>query len=268
MEEDEITEIHSSEQIVRPIISDIISDLLNPTIEEFMQEIFFDIVDEAMAGLVENQGPPRRRGGVGSFLEEVPLDLIEKRRSARYKSCFNEAEEFLRYKSNLELYYYSLVSKLFPTRCEEITAKSLLESYLPESLKNVDDHTLGELKQHEHGLSSFENREEILTVSESDESNLMSSILESTVLEKLSLLDGFSNFLLSVSEKFSLLWWPVHLCDIFLRCYLCWRKHYVPPEDEEHPYVNVIVLANEIILGEGFLREQTNGVNKIISLST
>ncbi len=40
--------------------------------------------------------------------------------------------------------------------------------------------------------------------------------------------------------------------EIDPRCYLSWRRHNVLPDDEDHPYLNVIILANEIVLGEAY----------------
>ncbi len=89
----------SSEKVVEPIVHEIISELMNPSVEDFMREILYGLVDDAVTASIDNPGPIRRRGGMGSFFSEVPLDLIEKRRSARYKSYYNETEEFLRLES-------------------------------------------------------------------------------------------------------------------------------------------------------------------------
>jgi hypothetical protein len=85
----------TSEEIVKPLVYDIITELMNPTIEGFMQEIIFGLMDDVVTASLDNPGPARRRGGVGSFFSEVPLDLIEKRRSARYKSYYNESKDFM-----------------------------------------------------------------------------------------------------------------------------------------------------------------------------
>lgn len=100
MEVDEETDVEvTSLKIVEPLVHEIITQLMNPSVEDFMREIFYGLVDDAVTTSVENPGPARRRGGVGSFFNEVPLDLIEKRRSARYKSYFNETEDFMRFES-------------------------------------------------------------------------------------------------------------------------------------------------------------------------
>jgi hypothetical protein len=41
------------------------------------------------------------------------------------------------------------------------------------------------------------------------------------------------------------------------RLYLSWRRHYVLPDNDDHPFVGIMVLANEIILGEGYARSKT-----------
>jgi hypothetical protein len=83
------------EKIVKPLVYDIIAELMNPTVEDFMHEILFGLADDAVTASLDNPGSTRRRGGVGSFFNEVALDLTEKRRSARYKSLDKESKEFM-----------------------------------------------------------------------------------------------------------------------------------------------------------------------------
>ena len=40
------------------------------------------------------------------------------------------------------------------------------------------------------------------------------------------------------------------------RCYLIWRRHHVLPEDDdEHPFLGIMILAIEIILGEAYTKQ-------------
>jgi hypothetical protein len=158
--------------------------------------------------------------------------------------------------------YKSLIPKLF-FRNEEITAKSLIESFLPDSLKTGDEQSAGDAKHFDGGNQKLENCHRntgISTVTESDEANLMLSLMESKYSENFSLLDGLSDFLISLAGKFAQSLWPIELCDTYLKCYLCWRRHFVIIEDEEHPYIDVMILANEIILGDSYLKEKTDGM--------
>lgn len=134
---------------------------------------------------------------------------------------------------------------------------------MPDSLKTGDDQPVVDAKQPEGGHQKNENSDQIVgisTVSESDETSLMLLLMESKYSEKFSLLDGLSDFLISVAEKFAQSWWPIDFCDTYLKCYLCWRRHFVTVEEEEHPYIGVITLANEIIIGESYLKEQVTGI--------
>jgi hypothetical protein len=39
------------------------------------------------------------------------------------------------------------------------------------------------------------------------------------------------------------------------RCYLIWRRHHVLPDDDDaHPFLGIMILAIEIILGEGYTK--------------
>ena len=44
---------------------------------------------------------------------------------------------------------------------------------------------------------------------------------------------------------------------IFYRLYLIWRRHFkCLPEQEDDPYLGIMILANEIILGEGYIKSK------------
>ncbi len=149
-----------------------------------------------------------------------------------------------------------------------MTAKSLIESYLPDSLKAKDEQLTGDAKHFDGGNQKLENFHEtsgISTVTESDETSLMISLMESKYSENFSLLDGLSDFLIALAGKFAQSQWPIELCDAFLKCYLCWRRHFVSIEDEEHPYIDVIIIANEIILGDSYFKDPSTGTIIIVA---
>ncbi len=78
--------------------------------------------------------------------------------------------------------------------------------------------------------------------------NFINVLLAAQALEDLkSIKDFFSAF--GIWARKNCTW---NLNEIDPRCYLSWRRHNVLPDDEDHPYLNVIILANEIVLGEAY----------------
>ena len=109
-----------------------------------------------------------------------------------------------------------------------MTAKSLLESYLPATLKINEQFSVEEKKANEISLSSSpvkkvnrkdedSVRPEMSFLSPEEEASFARELLGSTFGEKFSVLDGLSDFLLSVAEKFGKRKWPISLSDVYLR---------------------------------------------------
>jgi len=47
------------------------------------------------------------------------------------------------------------------------------------------------------------------------------------------------------------------------RLYLIWRRHHVLPEDDDdHPFLGIMVLAIEIILGEAYTKQSKKKAGK------
>jgi len=90
----EPVEIENSFEIIRPIVEDLISTLTRPSQDEFFRLIVMDLIADCIAISQENNIATRRRGA-STFLTEVPLDLMEIRRSSRGRG--GRGGEYLRY---------------------------------------------------------------------------------------------------------------------------------------------------------------------------
>ena len=172
----------------------------------------------------------KRKAGVNQFLNEVPLDLIEKRRSTRAKGTPANTIGDRSIATSCE-------NTLSSPRGEEVTAKQLLQGYFPTTLlhvnhsKSIDQSLSPEKKSLEGNIPDNHisvtaerehNRHKWLSTDEEKEfvENLITNVLTSP---RLNFLTQLQEFLVTVAEQLKNRLWPRELCDIYLKCYVRWR---------------------------------------------
>ena len=255
-------ESEQSSQIVSPIVHEIVDSVVQVSTKAFIQSVLFDVIDESVTenySFISNlQSASKRKVGVSQFLSEVPSDLIEKRRSTRAKGTAGSviSEKYLGTSGE---------NTLSSPRCEEVTAKQLLQGYFPKNLIINDETNTTtispekklneEPKNHTLNNITISNHtsKDSLWLSSSNEKEFVESYINKVCsTPRRSLIRQMEEFLLSVASNHGELKWPKELCDVYLKCYVTWRGHtYFPDEfetQEPHQFIPVVIIANEIVL--------------------
>ena len=253
-------ESEQSANIVAPIVQEIVDSAIQVSTKAFVQSVLFSVIDDSVTenySFISNlQSASKRKAGLSQFLSEVPSDLIEKRRSTRAKGSVGSGviDKF---------HGTSGENTLSSPRCEEVTAKQLLQGYFPQNLlinsnEQINSNT-SPIKTSEGSMTIAQEK----TISESAKvCKWLSSIEEKEYIEsyidkvcstpRRSLIRQMEEFLLSLASKYGDMTWPKELCDIYLKCYVIWRGHtYFPDEFEPqspHRFIPVVIIANEILL--------------------
>ena len=127
VDEPEQTEV---EKIVLSILDSTVTKSVN---HSRVRKIINGVVDFAVGESIANSMSKKRSvGPSASFLNEVPLDLIEKRRSSRMRGIHCGSVRGGGIDSNSE-------SLLESPRGDDMTAKALLESLLPPTLVEINE---------------------------------------------------------------------------------------------------------------------------------
>jgi hypothetical protein len=127
-------ENQQSSEIVSPILIDVVDSVIQVSIKAFIQSVLYNVVDQSVTenySFISNLlSASKRKAGVSQFLSGVPSDLIEKRRSTRAKgpTGIGIVDKYLGTSGE---------NTLSSPKCEEITAKQLLQGYFPKSLLNM-----------------------------------------------------------------------------------------------------------------------------------
>ena len=214
----------------------------------FIKGIILKTADLAVGeGIANNMSKKRSSGLSTSFLSQVPLDLIEKRRSARRGN----------YGGRMGIDSNS-GSMLDSPRDDDMTTKAMIESLFPPTLVQNENDVASPLKK--LTKSPAKKEQPIVEEPEMKENWLEKDIEESHVSKlidetmKNSCLNSMlSDLLLSLTETLKKVYhWPRSFDQAFLRLYQCWRPHNILPEEctpqEPHEFLETILIANEIIL--------------------
>ena len=245
------------------VLSGIIASVVEGSSRTVASSIVDELVGEAVSLAKKPLPPPpppqetsstskrsSNRSAVASFVQEVPLDLLEKRRSSRVKGGgggYTDASD---------------------ERLEEVTAQSLLESFIPQSLldaasskggraaalaarrKSVDN----EAKNKDSKGEEEEEEDKEFPAQEKQEDDIKS------FLKELSKSDDhgyrtFEDLFRNVMERLLLLSdssWTEELKRGFVRLYDVWRRGYRLPDElgtsSSAPldYLDLMFLADEI----------------------
>ena len=248
------------------ICMSIINDAVNSAVNQSrVRNILDGIVDFAVGESLANSMSKRRSAGASAaFLNEVPLDLIEKRRSSRMRGVGSTPRIGL--DSNSE-------SLMESPRGDDMTAKALLESLLPPTLleNNSDGDEEGTSKSSKSNTPSkrkvvvkspekqTEEKKAVVVqetkwIPDEEETDLVKKMLSET-MTKTSVNSSLSDILLHVTNHFSqTFYWPKEFDKAYLDLYLCWRPHFMPPDECEpqspHKFLEAMLIANEIISRE------------------
>ena len=264
-------------EIVSPIVSDIVDSVTEFSTKAFMQRILCNVVDSSVTenySFISNLSSlSKRKTGVSQFLSEVPLDLIEKRRSTRAKGTPGGGigDKYIGTSSE---------NTLSSPRCEEITAKQLLLGYFPSTLLNINhgkstnqtmspekkssEDTITILKP--NSLTAKDKRESHKWLSIEEEKEFVESFIRTFCsTARWNFLTQLEEFLTTLAEKLGDRNWSKELSDIYLKCYVKWRGHTVFPDEfaaqVPHRFIPVVIIANEILLQIKF-----NENSKVLSI--
>ena len=161
----------------------------------------------------------------------------------------------------------SAENTLSSPRCEEVTAKQLLQGYFPSALLNVNHGKLidpsisPEKKATESmalsvqpiSLTAYENKDNNKWLSREEEKEFVEKFAGTFCSSsRWSFLTQLEEFLATIVEKLGDRLWPNDLCNIYLKCYVRWRGHQHFPDEfapqVPHRFIPVIITANEILL--------------------
>ena len=247
-------ELTEEEQIVSDILDqDVIVKALDYS---FIKQIVLRSADFAVGESYANSMSKRRSGlsTTASFLNEVPLDLIEKRRSAR-RGTYGTTGGRMGIDSNSE-------SLLESPRGDDMTAKAMIESLFPPSLVRIDDTAsatvLSPLKKLMKSPANAKKQQvEDLPMKEAwidkEKEECQAKTLIKDVLSNSCLNSMMSDLLLQLTESLKGVYhWPRSFDRAFLQLYQCWRPHFIPPEEcvpqDPHEFLDAMLIANEIVL--------------------
>ena len=259
-------EEHSCD-VVSPIISEIVNSVAEVS-KAFIQRMLINMIDSSVtenSSFVSNlTSASKRKAGVSQFLNEVPSDLIEKRRSTRAKGSTGGTIGDRSIATSCE-------NTLSSPRCEEVTAKQLLQGYFPSSLLNVDyaksmDQSVSPEKKALETTHPSNNHISLTADDKQKNQKWLSTEEEKEFVEKFinkfcstsrwNFLTQLEEFLAIVAEKLKTRMWPKELCDIYLKCYVKWRSHTQFPDElapqVPHRFIPVVIIANEIALQTKF----------------
>lgn len=242
--------LNESEAIVMPIVDELIPEVLNSS---FMKQIVLKAADFAVGESYANAMSKRAnsKGATASFLNEVPIDLIEKRRSSRMRGVGGRGGGI---DSNSE-------SLMECPRGDDMTAKALIESLFPPSLLKQDDDREDKpeistpVKKFAKSPVKSENRQlqmEVTWLTSEQEEQVAAEILRKCMTNT-NLNSCLSDLLLKVTSALGKTFhWPRAFDKLYLDLYMCWRPHFVPPEEcvpqDPHDFLDAMLIANEVIM--------------------
>lgn len=212
--------------VVDQIVEDIVTESLNRSTLCGIHCIIEDIITE-----VVKVGIPPPVKQKSKFTQEVPADLLEIRRSTRVRGADNNEDIGI---------------------IDEITALSLLESYIPENFKtkrgdnNSDDEKKKKEKEKEDAVKALHP-----FPSENEQMEQVKEFVKNCNEEVC-----FSEFIFDALKyllKYDECVWSSDLKRAYLEAYLVWRKalklpNEFGPNPEFHYYLDVMLLANEILI--------------------
>jgi hypothetical protein len=247
--------------IAQSIIDEIIDQNIASTDDQFVSSILDDVIGEVVAiGVV---GDPEAKAELlpsaavkvactnkaKSFLDAVPIDLIEKRRSSRVRGAaeiFNDDT-------------YSQVEA-------EMTARSLLESFIPQKLEGFTN-----LREDGNGPSpQKKSKQEDVSKSKVEATKLKELPLDEKQSEQVksfmedlekegkfqNMLDVMRKCLHIVCRLYAAFEWPQDLRLSFADLYLLWRQHFYLPNNQMQPHeeeLDIIVRGCAAVIEGGFM---------------
>ena len=239
-------ELSEEEQMVMEILDEnVIAKALDYS---FIKGLVLKAADFAVGESYANSMSKKRTNLSATFLNEVPLDLIEKRRSARRGG--NYGGHRMGIDSNSE-------SLLESPRGDDMTAKAMIESLFPPSLlRTTDTAVVSPLKKLMKSPAKQLEIEELPmkeTWLEKEKEECQARNLIKDVLSDSCLNSMLSDLLLQLTKSLKDIYhWPRAFDQAFLQLYQCWRPHFIPPEEcvpqDPHEFLDTMLLANEIIL--------------------
>ena len=259
-------ELTETEEMVRHIlVENVVTKALD---ESFIRGLIFKAADfavgESFANSMSNK-KQSRGGASASFLSEVPLHLIEKRRSGRYGRGGGGYGKRSGLDSNSE-------SMLESPRGDDMTAKALIESLFPSSLLSSSPNSPNktpckvdnEKKSQATAASSPVKKilspvkKEVMETTwlPSDQDDAFANKCIEECMTNSCLNSCLSDLLLRLTERLKNTYhWPRDFDQSYLNLYQCWRPHFVLPnessseeQDEMHEFFEAMVIANEIII--------------------
>eukprot|EP00095_Tigriopus_kingsejongensis_P010184 maker-scaffold105_size367834-snap-gene-2.35 protein:Tk10184 transcript:maker-scaffold105_size367834-snap-gene-2.35-mRNA-1 annotation:"calcineurin-binding protein cabin-1" len=223
--------------LVQTFVDEIIEGVFTHSQVAMVEEILLGIVEQAASEAHTSVRTTLKRSK--SFLEAVPMELMEIRRSSRAK-CANPV----------------VVAPVVPTVAElpppedEFNALSFLQSLVPTSLQSQNSN-----------LKSREKNRQKSAVEEDESKEQLTEALQKIKVKKF-LSDHedsgpINHHIIDTLHAISLtemLPWPESLAEKFVQCYWTWRKHFVLPNefelcatrDDPPDFSHVILLANEL----------------------
>ena len=253
-------------EIVSPIVSEIVESVEETSTKAFIQRILHNLVDSSVTenySFINNlSSASKRKAGLSQFLSQVPLDLIEKRRSTRAKGTPVSGV------GDKSVVGTSGENTLSSPRCEEVTAKQLLQGYFPGRLlkinhgKSIDLTHSPEKKSTEENVTTnntnssttYEERNNQKWLSNEQEKEFTQDFITTYCsTSRWTFLTQLEELLAIAAHKLGDRIWPREFCRIYLKCYVKWRGHTSFPDEFEpqevpHRFIPVIIIANEILL--------------------
>jgi len=262
---------------VCPIISDLVGSIVPKSEDAFIQQILAEVVNSSVTentSFVSNLScSSKRKAGLSQFLNEVPLDLIEKRRSTRAKGT--PASGGVSERGPMGTSGENTASS---PRGAELTAKQFLQQSFPSSLLTLNHvHKMVDLTLSPEKKSDITNSTAALNstgekpstsitageeaglskpqewLSEEEEREFVEEFTQKFCCSsRLMFLSQLEEFLAIVVENFHTRSWPENFSKMYLKCYVKWRKHQHFPDEfipqDPHRFIPVIITANEILL--------------------
>ncbi len=239
----EMVDIVSESCIANRLAEEFVSDLIDNVVFGSSKTVVSSILDSVVATAVETacnnaaNSSNGKRSSNRSFIQEVPNDLLEKRRSSRVRGGYSDVAT--------------------ADRIEEATAQSLLESFIPPSLVDslTNDNSNASTRLSKRAKStSKESKGDVKeedTFPESDKQlEDVKGFMEVTRSSSYTFEDVFFLALqrLLKLNKYS---WTKELKLAYLKCYAIWRRGFCLPSEFgklEHLslYFDTMMVAGEI----------------------
>ncbi len=227
-----------SRRVVDLVVDDLVSDAVCASSQTLVAAVIDDILGVVVAGAKPGAvvAPLQKRSSraiISSVVQEIPLDLLDVRRSSRVKGG-------------------GPIDCQTQERGEEITAQSLLESFIPPTLRKCVEK--GE-KRRARRASGIVDKEESSSSSpplqkfpgenaQAEEIKEFISSLKPTIIEEI-----VYDVLFRLKDRWHCRW-PKRLKAKFVKAYCVWRSAIQLPGEfrsDPMPYLDVMLLTYEIV---------------------